>query len=161
MLKVETLITLLSSPLPVLPDRVIYRISICTCDGGKTCGNLHIVIHLISTLLLLLLSLSVASDSLPPHRLQHARLPCPSPAPRACSNSCPLSRGCHPTISSSVISFPSCLQSFPATGLFPTSWLFTSGSQSIGAVVWWYGSVVKGTNNSIRFLRWRPGFATG
>ena len=74
MLKVETLIPLLSSPLPVLPDRVIYRISICTHDGGQTPGNLPIVLHLIS--MLLLLSLSVMSDSLPPHRLQHARLPC-------------------------------------------------------------------------------------
>ena len=100
MLKVETLITLLSSPLPVLPDRVIYRISICTCDGGKTCGNLHIVIHLISTLLLLLLSLSVASDSLPPHRLQHARFPCP----RVFSNLCWLNRWYHLIISSSVTS---------------------------------------------------------
>ena len=57
---------------------------------------------------------SVVSDSLQPHGLQHARLPCPSPTPRACSNSCPLSWWCHPTISSSVIPFSSCLQSFPA-----------------------------------------------
>ena len=75
---------------------------------------------------------SVMSDSLWPHRLQHARLPCPSPAPRAYSNSCPLSRWCYPTISSSVIPFSSCLQSFPASGSFPMTQFFTSGGQSIG-----------------------------
>ena len=64
---------------------------------------------------------------------QHARLPCPSPSPRVCSNACPLSQWCHPTTSSSVISFSSCLQSFPASGSFPVSWLFPSGGQSIGA----------------------------
>ena len=60
----------------------------------------------------------VVSDSLWPHGLQHARLPCPSPSPRACSNSCPLSQWCHPAISSSVVPFSSCLQSFPTSGLF-------------------------------------------
>ena len=65
--------------------------------------------------------------------MQHARLPCPSSAPGACSNSCPLSWGCHPTISSSVVPFSSCPQSFPASGSFPTSWLFASGGQRIGA----------------------------
>ena len=64
--------------------------------------------------------------------LQHARLPCSSPTPRACSNSCPLSRWCHPTISSSVVPFSSCLQSFPALGSFQKSQFFTSGGQSIG-----------------------------
>ena len=63
-------------------------------------------------MLLLFISHSAVSDSLQPHGLQHARLPCSSPSPRACSNSCPLSQWCHPTISSSVVSFPSCLQSF-------------------------------------------------
>ena len=72
------------------------------------------------------------SDSLQPHGLQHARLPCPSPTLGACSNSCPLSRWCHPTTSSSVIPFPSCLQSFPVSGSFQMSHLFTSGGQSIG-----------------------------
>ena len=62
---------------------------------------------------------------------QHARLPCPSSTPRACSNSCPLSRWCHPTISSSVIPFSSHLQSFPASGSFPMSQFFTSGGQSM------------------------------
>ena len=72
-------------------------------------------------------------DSLQPHGLQHVRPPCPSPTPRACSNSCPLSWWCHPTISSSVFPFSSCPQSFPASGSFPMSQLFTSGGQSIGA----------------------------
>ena len=78
-------------------------------------------------------SRSVVSDSLQPHGLQHARLPCPSPTPGACSNSCPSSRWCHPTISSSVIPFSSCLQSFPASRPFPMNQFFTSGGQSIGA----------------------------
>ena len=70
------------------------------------------------------------SDSLRPHSLQHARLPCPSPTPGACSNSCPLSQWCHPTISSSVIPFYFCLQSFPASGSFQMSHFFASGGQS-------------------------------
>ena len=73
------------------------------------------------------------SDSLQPHGLQHTRPPCPSSAPRVYSNSCPLSRRCHPTISSSVIPFSSCLQSFPASGPFQMSQLFASGGQRIGA----------------------------
>ena len=72
------------------------------------------------------------SDFLRPHGLQHTRLPCPSPTPGACSNSWPLSRWCHPTISSSVVPFSSCLQSFSASGSFPLSHFFTSGGQSIG-----------------------------
>ena len=74
----------------------------------------------------------VMFDSLWPHKLQHARLPCPSTTPGACSNSCALSRWCHPTISSSVIPFSSHLQSFPASGSFPVSHFFPSGGQSIG-----------------------------
>ena len=77
-------------------------------------------------------SRSVVSDSLRPHGLQHTRLPCPSPAPRVCSNSCPLSQWCHPTISSSVVPFSSCPQSFSASGSFPMSQLFAWGGQSIG-----------------------------
>ena len=76
---------------------------------------------------------SVVSDSLRPYGLQHARLPCPSPTHRACSKSCPSSWWCHPTISSSVIPFSSCFQSFPASGSFPVSQFFTSGGQSVGA----------------------------
>ena len=77
-------------------------------------------------------SRSIVSDSLQPHVLQHARLPCPSRTPGAYSNSCPLSRWCHATISFSVIPFSSCLQSFPASGSFQMSQFFTSGGQSIG-----------------------------
>ena len=74
---------------------------------------------------------SAVTDSLWPHGLQHARPPCPSPTPWACSNSCPSSWWCHQTISSSVVPF-SCLQSFPASGSFPMSQYFVSGGQSIG-----------------------------
>ena len=75
-------------------------------------------------------SRSVVSNSLRPHRLQHARLPCPSPTPRVYSNSCPLSQWYHPVISSSVVPF-SCLQVFPASGSFPRSQFFAPGGQSI------------------------------
>ena len=67
------------------------------------------------------------------HGLQHVRLLCPSPSPRACSNLCPSSWWCHPTISFSVVPFSFCLQSFPASGSFPMSQFFTSGGQSVGA----------------------------
>ena len=75
---------------------------------------------------------SVVSDILWPHGLQHPRPPCPSPTPGVYSNSCPLSQWCHPTISSSVVPFSYCLQSFPASGSFPMSQFFTSGGLSIG-----------------------------
>ena len=74
---------------------------------------------------------SVGSDSLQPHGLQHTRPLCPSPTPRVCSNSCPLSQWCHPTISPSVVHF-SCLQSFPASGSFQMSQFFASDGQRIG-----------------------------
>ena len=77
---------------------------------------------------------SVTSNSLQPHGQKHTRLPCPSPTPGACSNSCSLSQWCHPTISSSVVSFSSCLQSFPASESFPVSQSFASGGQSIGVL---------------------------
>ena len=77
-------------------------------------------------------SRSVVSDSLRPHGLQQARPPCPSPTCGACSNSCPSSWWCHPTISSSLLFLSSCLQSFPASGSFPMSQFFASGGQSIG-----------------------------
>ena len=80
---------------------------------------------------------SVVSDSLP---TPWTRFPCPSPTPEACSNSCPLSRWCHPTISSSVVPFSSCLWSFPASGSFPVSQFFASGAQSIE--VWASASVL-------------------
>ena len=82
-------------------------------------------------------SRSVVSDSLRPHESHHARPPCPSPTPGVHSNSCPLSRWCHPTISSSVVSFYSHFQSFPASGFFPTSQFFASGDQRIGAFELW------------------------
>ena len=75
----------------------------------------------------------IMSDSLWLHGLQHARLPCPSPSPRVCSDSCPLSWWCHPTILPSVVPFSSCLQSFPAPGSFPMSQVFASGGQSTEA----------------------------
>ena len=77
-------------------------------------------------------SCSVVSDSLQPHELQHARLSCPSPTPGACSNSCPSSQQCHPTVSSSVVPFSSCLQFFPASGSFQMNQFFASSGQSIG-----------------------------
>ena len=75
---------------------------------------------------------SVMSNSLQPHEPQHTRPPCPSPTPRVHPNPCPLCQWCHPTISSSVDPFSSCPQSFPASGSFQMSQLFTSGGQSIG-----------------------------
>ena len=94
------------------------------CSWGKWISHTYTI--------LLLFNWSVTSNSLRPDGLQHARLPCPLPSPRACSNSCPLSQWCHPTISSSVVPF-SCLQSFPASRSFPMSQLFILGGQSIGA----------------------------
>ena len=78
------------------------------------------------------LSRSVVSDSLRPHESQHTRPPCPSPIPGVYSNPCPLSQWCHPTISSSVVPFSSCPQSFPASGSFQMSPLFTLGGQRTG-----------------------------
>ena len=79
-------------------------------------------------------SQSVISNSLRPHGLQHTRLPCPSPTPGACSNSCPLIQWCHQTISPSAVPFFYCLQSFPASGSFQMSQYFASGGQSTGAL---------------------------
>ena len=87
----------------------------------------------LALLLLLLFSHSVMSNSLWPHGLQHSRLPCLSPSPGVCSNSCPLSRWYYPTILFSVVPFSSCLQSFPGSGSFPMSWLFASGGQNTRA----------------------------
>ena len=78
---------------------------------------------------------SVVSDSWRPHGLQHTRLPCPSPTPSACSNSCPSSWWCHPTISPSVIPFSSCLQSFPASGSFQIGQFFASGDSASASVL--------------------------
>ena len=94
----------------------------------------------LGTISLVQFSCSVVSDSLGPHGLQHARPPCPSPTPGIYSNSRPLSQWCHTTISSSVIPFSSCLQSFPTSGSFQMSQLFASGGHSIG--VWASASVL-------------------
>ena len=96
----------------------------------KLCAWIEYIIS--SKVLLLQLSCSVVSNSLRPHGLQHARLPCPSPTPEACSNSCPSSCWCHPTISHSIIPLSSCLHSFPASGSFSMSQFLASGGQSIG-----------------------------
>ena len=96
-------------------------------------GIKRYILPVITKMYLLLFSHSVMSDSLWPHGLQHTRLPCPSPSPGACSHSCSLSLWCHSTISSSIVPFSSCPQSFPASGSFPMSQLFTSGGQNIGA----------------------------
>ena len=100
-----------------------------TITTGNVLQPHHMWLHII--LSSVHFSHSVMSDSLWPHSLQHSRLPCPSPTPGAHSNSCQLSRWCHPTISSSVIPFSSSLQSFPASGSFPVSQFFASGGQSI------------------------------
>ena len=117
------------------------------CDKESIIWMLPLLLWFHRSLRLLLLSIffslccsnsvqfshSVVSNSLWPHWLPHMRLPCPSPTPRAFSNSCPSSRWCHLTISSSVVPFSSCLPSFPASGSFPVSHCFVSGGQSIGA----------------------------
>ena len=109
------------------------RLSVCFAETKPwmaRCPKLSIFYNLKSSVQF---SHSVMSDSLWPHGLQHTRLPCSSPTPRAYSNSCPSNQWYHPTISSSIIPFSSCLQSFPASGSFPMSQFFTSGGQSIGA----------------------------
>ena len=87
-------------------------------------------------------SCSVVSNSLRSHGLQHIRVPCPLPTPGACSYTCPSSRRCHPTISSSVVPFSSCLQSFPASGSFTMSQFFTSGGQKF----WSFGFSISPSN---------------
>ena len=90
------------------------------------------IFHFFSNFSSVQFSCLVMSDSLWPHEPQHARPPCPSPTPGVHPTPCPLSRWCHPAISSSVVPFSSCLQSFPASGSFPMSQLFAPGGQSIG-----------------------------
>ena len=117
-------------------------------------------------------SRSVMSDSLRPHELQHARPPCPSPTPRVYPDPCPSSWWCHPAISSSVVPFSSCPQSFPASEPFPMSQLFASGGQSIGVsastsilpmntqdwslgwTVWMEGLWCCNTNNHLQIENW-------
>ena len=102
-------------------------------NAGMWCWECVGVIFLIVSVFSVQFSCSVMSNSSWPHGLPHARLPCPSPTLGTCSNSCPSSQWCHPTISSSVICFSSCLQYFPASGPFPVSQFFTSGGQSFGS----------------------------
>ena len=128
------------APILWLPDTKSWHI-VKDLDAGKDWGQrrrgqqrmrgLNGITNSVD-MLLLLFSGSIMSSSLWSHGLQHARLSCPSPPPRACSNSCPLSLWCHPTILSSVVPFSSCLQSFAASGSLLMSRLFSSGGQSIG-----------------------------
>ena len=120
---------------PISPtDQSSINNELGKCYSKFFIGNVFLseLIFLINSLLF---SHSVISNSLWSHGLQHTRPPCPSPLPRACLNSCPLSQWCHPTISSSVIPFFSCLQYFPTSGSFLMNQLFTSGGQSIRASV--------------------------
>jgi len=105
--------------------RPISVFSLLLCDFVYSCTSITFSNSL-------QFSHSVVSNSLWPHEPQHTRPPCPSPIPRVHPNPCPLSQWCHPTISSSVIPFSSCPQSFPSSGSFQMSQLFTSGGQSIG-----------------------------
>ena len=103
-------------------------------NGNECLKSIHMCVYMcvcVCVYVSVQFSHSVMSDSLWPHELQHTRPRCPSPTPAIHPNPCPLSRWCHPTISSSVVPF-SCLQSFPASGAFQISQLFTSGGQSIG-----------------------------
>ena len=106
------------------PERRVETINHMMCQSPSNWGD-GVSVHLHS--------IAPSFLTLWPHGLQHSRLPCPSPTPGACSNSCPSSRSCHPTISSSVIPFSSRLQSFSGSGSFPVSQFFISGSQRIGA----------------------------
>ena len=103
----------------------------------------------------LLFSHPVISNSLWPLGLQHARFLCPSPSPTLCSNSCLLSQWCHPTISSSVVPFSSCLQSFPASGSFLVTQFFASSGQSVGASVSALPMNIQG-DFRIDWLLWSP-----
>jgi len=111
----------------------VKMFNLCICHYISLCiFHLFIIWGIQIHMSLLFFSHSVMPDSLWPQGLQQARLPCPSLSPRVCSNSCPLSQWCHPTISSSVGPFSTCHQSLPGSGSFPMSQLFTSGGQRIG-----------------------------
>ena len=113
-----------------------YHIMILFFSHAMYIVSLELTYLMTGTLYVTQFSCSVASDSLWSHGLQHASLPCPSPAPRACSNSSPLSQWCHPTISSSIIPFSSPLQSFPASGSFPVSQFFELGAEGVQPFQW-------------------------
>ena len=113
--------------------RILSRYRWNRKNNGATVENSLAVFQKAKHRITLLLFRHLAlSDFLQPHGRQHARLPCPSPSPGVCSNACPLSPWCHPTILSSIVPFSSCLQPFPASGSFPVSQLFASGGQNIG-----------------------------
>ena len=116
-----------------LDSNLNYKTELCTLSSLYFLNKMLFVFFPVLRLALqvqkqqwMLFSRSVVSDFLQPHGLQHTRLPCPSPTPGVYSNSCPSSRWCHPTISSSVAPFSSCPQSFPASGSFPMSQFFAS-----------------------------------
>ena len=113
-------------------DFGIHHLVMSMCRVISWVVEIHIHLFMYYQCSLVQFSCSVMSDSLWPHGLQHTRPPCPSPTPGVYSNSCPSSRWCHPAISSSVVPFSSHLWSFPASGTFQMSQLFTSGGQSIG-----------------------------
>ena len=113
-----------------IPFRLYCLLILCTLVGARGSRGLSS-----ARTLLLLFSHSVVSNSLWPHGLEHTRFAWPSTSPADCSNSCPLSWGCHPTIPSSVTHFFSCLWSSPASGSFPVSRFFASGGHIIGASV--------------------------
>ena len=126
--KIDVLVTNWTRISPTYPihNRSLLCVSSWVDSHSKDFLLLYLLLHSVQ------FSCSVISNWLWPHGLQHTRLSCPSPIPRACWNSCPLSRWCHPIISSSVVPLSSHLQSFPASGSFPTSQFFASGDQSIG-----------------------------
>ena len=115
----------------IFQTRILEWVAIFSSMGSSQPRDGTWVSHIVGRLVQF--SHSVVSDSLRPHGLQHARLPCPSPTPRACSNSCPSSPWWHPTIPSSVVPFSSHHQSFLASGSFPVSQFFVSGGQTMGA----------------------------
>ena len=125
---------------PGLNSHIVCLLATLSIKNGIPWGkkakhfwNNHHTSEYRSTLYFLIISSIQLLSHVQPHGLQHAWLPCPSPTPRACSDLCPSSWWCHPAISSSVVPFSSCPQSYPASGSFPVSQFFISGGQSIGA----------------------------
>ena len=132
-MQIKTTMRFHHTPTGMVTINNTYHIKFKFWRGCRAAGTL--VHFFISSCKMVSQSSSAAQscfDSWRPHGLQHARLPCPSPTPGACLNSCPSSRWRHPTISSSVVPFFSCLKSFPASGSFPMSHFFASGGQNIG-----------------------------